>query len=138
MGARWGRRRDDGGSMLAAVIVIVIGTGVCCFMVVMADSRHSDLLLGLLFGAAMVLLTGLLWLRYSRGSMSSSLGFWNAAARNHREEGLAAQYRPKKREDRRSTASAGGNKPITAEEARELKIESSRTWVPSKGRNKPK
>ena len=138
MGRKWGRRRDDGGSMLATVIVIVIGTGICCFMCVLADGSHSDVVIGALICGAVLLLVGIMWYRYSRGDSGGSLAFWNAAARNTREEGLAAQYRPRKVEDRRNQQSPGGNQPITAEEAHNLQVNSSKTWVPSKARGRKK
>lgn len=137
MGKKWGRRRDDAGSMLATVIVIVIGTGLCCFLCLMADPRNSDFLIGCVFVFAILLLCGIVWYRYGRRD-GGSLAFWNAMARNHPDDGLAAQYRPEKIKDRKPERPVGSNKPITAEEARELKVTSSRTWVPSRARGKKK
>jgi hypothetical protein len=138
MSKKWGRRRDDSGSMLASVIVIVIGTGICCFMCVMADSRYSDLAMGAVVVSAFLVLASMIWYRYSSGDGSGRLAFWNAAARNNREDGLAAQYRPRKVEDRRSQQQPGSNRPITAQEAHDLQINSSKTWVQSKARVRKK
>ena len=91
MEKKWQHRRDDGGSMFATVVTIVIGSGLCCFVCLVDGTGSGDTLLGLVLGVTVSLLSGVVWLRYGRRS-SSNLAFWNAAARNHNDDGLAAQY----------------------------------------------
>lgn len=133
MARKWGKRRDDGGSMLASIVIIVLGTGLCCFLCLMDTSDLGTVLLITLPIVSLGLILFLMRYRYGR-SHSSGLAFWFSAARNHYDDGIAAQYRPEKIKDRRANAPAGSNQPITAQEAHELQTTSSSTWVPSKKR----
>ena len=131
MAKKWQHRRNDFGSMLATAVVIGVGAGLCCF-VCLADSSDFGVILSLaVVMVALFMLFGITWYRYSQ-SGGQSLVFWHAVARNNREDGLAAQYRPQIVNDRGAQQPVGTNKPITASEARELRVTSSRTWVPSR------
>ena len=133
MAMKWQHRRDDAGSMLATVIIIVIGTGLCCFMCLTESSDFSDWMLIVLPALAVLTISLIVRYRYGRGT-SGSLTFWHSVASNHPDDGLAGQYRPRKVKDSRSNAPPGTNRPITADEAHDLRITSANTWVPSKTR----
>lgn len=134
MGKKSFRRRDDSGSMLATVIVIVLGAGLCSFLCVLADQNQNGLLLGGIIGGALLAIVGLLVFRYGR-MQDSSLAFWLAASKNHRDDGLK-DYQPEKAKSRGPSRPLGSNKPISAEEAREIQKTSSSTWVPARGNRK--
>ncbi|MCR9198089.1 MAG: hypothetical protein NXI04_05570 [Planctomycetaceae bacterium] len=128
MGRHWKYRRDDGGSMLATIIVIVGGCGLCWFIAVSANAFQLQLGISIVSVIAVV---QLIRLRYGK-SRGARLSIFNAIQRNPCDENAAAQYRPVKIKDRRSESPAGGNKPITAEEAHQIQINSANTWVPGK------
>ena len=136
MGKKFYRGRDDSGSMLATVVVIVLGAALCSFLCVLADVEQNDLLLGGILGGATLSIIWIVWFRYGRMN-ESSLTFWFLASKNRRDDGLN-DYRPEKVEDRGPKRPMGSNKPITAEEAREIQVTSSNTWVPAKGKRKKK
>ncbi|MEO2014567.1 MAG: hypothetical protein ABGZ53_09350 [Fuerstiella sp.] len=125
-------RHDDAGSMLATVIVVGLGAGLCSFLGLAATSSAFDWIVMAVLATALLMLGLLTSYRYFRNE-DPNLGFWNAVARNHREEGLAAQYRPRKVEDNQEKTPVDPHKPITADEVHEIQITSSRTWVPSGG-----
>lgn len=135
MGRKWGKRRDDGGSMLASVVIIILGTGLCCFLCLLERSDFSDFMLIALPTGGLLTIGLIVVYRYGRGE-SGSLAFWHSAASNHNDDGIAAQYRPRKVSDSQANAPAGSNKPITAQEAHEIQVTSANTWVPTKGRGK--
>jgi len=132
MSKKWFHRRDDAGSMLATVIVIGLGAGLCSFLALAGTSSSFDWIVLAVLVAALLILGGVTTYRYFRNE-DPSLGFWNAVARNHREEGLAAQYRPQKAENVQEMESVNPNKPITADEVHDIQVTSSNTWVPSRG-----
>ncbi|MEZ6132170.1 MAG: hypothetical protein R3C59_26215 [Planctomycetaceae bacterium] len=131
MPKKWGRERDDAGSMLATVIVIVLGTLLCCFLCLLSPSDFSNWMLALLPATALLMIFLIARYRYGRGEVGS-LAFWNAFARSPPDDGIAAQYRPRKIRHRSSATTIGGLEPITAQEAHELRITSANTWVPSR------
>ena len=122
--------------MLATVIVIVLGAGLCSFLCVLADVKRNDLVLGGILGAAAFSIAWIIWYRYGRMD-NSSLTFWFLASKNRRDDGLN-DYVPEKVPDRGPQQAMGSNRPITAEEAREIQITSSSTWVPAKGGRRDK
>ena len=132
MPKKWFHRRDDAGSMLATVIVVGLGAGLTSFLVLAGTSSDYDWIVLVVFVIALVMLGAVTLYRYYRNE-DPSLGFWNAVARNHREEGLAAQYHPRKVENVPEKLSVDPNKPITADEVHEIHVTSSNTWVPSRG-----
>lgn len=119
--------------MLASVVVIVLGAGVTAFISALATGDQSDWAIGIIVAVTVLLVTWMIWYRYSR-NRSVGLSFWAVFNRNHREDGLAAQYRPRKVKDGRSETSVAVNKPITAEEARDIKENSANAWVPSRNK----
>ncbi len=132
MPQKWFHRRDDAGSMLATVIVVGLGAGLCSLLGLAGTSSAYDWIVITVLVTALLMLGLLTAYRYFRNE-DPNLGFWHAVARNHREEGLAAQYRPRKVEDGQQGAPVDTHKPITADEVHEIQITSSRTWVPSRG-----
>lgn len=120
--------------MLAAVIVVVVGTGLCVFIAAASPEPASIWLVGAVVLAAVLMVSLIITYRYGRHS-STGLGFWHALSRNHRDDGLASQYRPRRVADKRSESNAT-NRPITAEEAQEIQATSANTWVPSRNRER--
>ncbi len=133
MAGKWKNRRDDAGSMLAAVIVIVCGAVICAFVGAIDRSELGAWMLGGVILLAALLLWWIIWLRYSRNS-GGGLAFWHVFGRSHRDDGIAAQYRPRKVGEGHAPRPSGTNKPITAEEAHDMRMTSANTWVPSKNR----
>jgi len=131
MPKKWERQRDDSGSMLASVIVIVLGTGLCCFLCLTDSSAFGYWMLTLLPVTALLAIFMIVRYRYGRGEVGS-LAFWNAFVRSPPDDGIAAQYRPRKVKDGRSMATTGIRQPITAQEAHELQTTSANTWVPAR------
>lgn len=129
MGRSWKYRRDDGGSMLATIIVIVCGSGLGCFLAMAADS--SEWLQAGIAVAALIAIVQIVRYRYLRNT-STRLGLFFFIQKHPNDDGIAAQYRPRKIRDRRSENQNGSNKPITAEEAHQIQVTSANTWVPTK------
>lgn len=117
--------------MLASVVIIILGTALCCFLCLMDRSDFSEFMLFALPAVGLIAIGWIVLYRYGRGS-SGSLAFWHSAATNHNDDGIAAQYRPRKVRNSQANEPAGSNKPITAEEAHDIQITSANTWVPSK------
>jgi hypothetical protein len=132
MSKKWFHRRDDAGSMLATVIVVGLGAGLCSFLALAFTSSAYDWIVVAVLATALLMLGLLTSYRYFRNE-DPSLGFWNAVARNNREDGLAAQYRPRKVENDQEKTTVDPNKPITADKVHEIHITSASTWVPSRG-----
>ena len=110
-----------------------MGAGVCAFISAAATGAQGDWAIGIVMATAVLLVGWMIWYRYSR-NRSVGLSFWVKFNRNHREDGLAAQYRPRKVKDRRAEVSSGTNQPITAEEARDIQENSANAWVPSRNK----
>ena len=119
--------------MLATVIVVGIGGGLAGFGCLLAGG--SDLLVATVFCSLAALMIGVTGLRRSVSRSTSGLGFWLNLMKNHPDDGLAAQYRPRRVDPDKEVRPQGSNQPITAAEAHELQSTSSSTWVPSRNRN---
>jgi len=117
--------------MLATVIVIACGAGMCCFLCLLDTSQLGNWMVGGILGGALLTIGLIVRYRYVRHS-SLGLGFWHSVHRNSNDDGIAAQYRPRLVQNNPDRATTGTNSPITAEQAHELQITSSRTWVPTK------
>ena len=124
--------------MLATVIIIIGGAALCAFIAALENSRRSAWMLGAVISIAVLMIAWIIWYRYFRNT-STGLGFWLSMGRNHRDDGIAAQYRPRKVKNGQSEHNTGTNKPITAEEAHEIQVSSANAWVPSRDRknNRP-
>ncbi len=128
MGKRIHRGRNDAGSLLAATFVAALGAGSTIFVVIALAPQNSTWLVGGI-SAGMILILGIIaMLRF--GKMPSlGLGFWSVRFRNHRSDGVADDYVPRIRKNR--GRNDGGNQPITAGEAKELRETSASTWIPA-------
>ncbi|MCA9084038.1 MAG: hypothetical protein KDA81_08285 [Planctomycetaceae bacterium] len=128
--------RDDAGSMLASLIVIGVGTGLCGFLSLLGSADQATIVIPIIMLVSVILLFGLTWLRRDTSIRSpSGLSFWLSLSRTHRDDGIAAQYRPRRVKGPGDESAPGTNRPITAEEVHEIQITSINTWVPSRSRN---
>ncbi|MFN8710091.1 MAG: hypothetical protein ACK526_13855 [Planctomyces sp.] len=130
-----GRRiRNQGGesvSLLATTFVIALGSGAVFFLLLMVDQDAAPkgaTVIGILTGAFLLLVAAQ---RFSRGR-SDGLSFWVTAGKNHREDGLASSYTPRRASGGRHQATLQENRPMSVDEVREIQSVSSSTWVPSK------
>ena len=116
--------------MLAAMIVIVLGAILCSWIVLVVESAFQDWVIAAIVVGTVLVITCLLLFRYS-GSKPAGLDFWRSAFGNHYDDGLAANYRPAKVKDRRSTTGQGENHPISVSELRDIRETSANSWVPA-------
>jgi hypothetical protein len=131
MGRRQLGRRDDSGSWLATLLIVATGGGFCAFAAMAASP--DALLIAATVGLCTIGLFVLVHLlNRSRQANSFGLGFLFASSRNRRDDGLK-DYQPRKVASK-SSAGSSGNQPITAGEAKELRLTSASTWIPSRGR----
>lgn len=125
--------RDDSGSLLAAVLITILGT-LFCVITTAAVAPESLWLVGsIAAGPAVCLVLITILQRFSR-VRGSGLSFFGRASRSFRDDGVR-EYHPRKA-TARPTAFSGGNQPITAEEARDLRLTSANTWIPARGRKR--
>lgn len=136
MGRKFRRPHNDGGSMLATMIVIVLGALLCSWVVLVAGSALQDWVIAVIAVSAVSLITALLMYRYGRAT-EGGLVFWKSAFSNHYDDGLAANYRPKKVDDSRTRNAPAENRPANAAELRDIRETSANTWVPA-GPAKPR
>lgn len=123
-------RRDDSGSWLATLLIVAIGGGFCTFVALTASP--DALLIAAIVGLCTVGLFVMVHLLNRSGFGSRfGLGFMFVSSRNRRDDGLQ-DYQPRK-VGSQSSVGTGGNQPITAGEARELRLTSASTWIPSRG-----
>lgn len=115
--------------MLATIIVIVGGSGLCCFLA-MAANTSQMLQIGVAV-AALFTIIQIVRYRYGRDT-SGKLSIWHALTRRPNDDGIAGQYHPERVVTKHNEAKLGTNKPISAAEAHQLQVTSSKTWVPSK------
>ena len=130
MGRRFSGRRDDSGSWLASLLILAVGLGFCAFLAI-SSAPESALI-------PCLILSGILGLfvllnRLNRAGRLTALNprFLSLSSRNRRDDG-EREYQPRKACAPSSAASP--NQPITAGEARELRLTSSSTWIPAQGR----
>jgi hypothetical protein len=132
MGRRLSGRRDDSGSWLASLLILAVGLGFCAFLAISSDPSSALTTCSILAG---ILGIFVLLNRLNRAGRLTSLNlsFLSISSRSRRDDGTR-DYQPRKA----NTASpkAAPNQPITAGEARELRITSSSTWIPAQGRKK--
>lgn len=131
MGRRF-KPRNDTGSMLASSIVIVGGAAFCVMLAAVGSNEPSPWLIAGVIGTTVCMLLLMVRIRY--GERGSGLGFWHSVFRNHRQDGLASEYRPEKVDSRSASSGIGSNAPITAEQVHEIQVTSANTWVPSRNK----
>lgn len=131
MTRRWRSNRNDAGSMLASVFILTLGAGCALFTVAAMSPESLPAALwtvGSIVGGFIVIV-----ILHRFGKLpKADLGFLVSSQKNRRDDG-AADYLPRKAGEGRITA-PGTNRPISAEEAQELKVTSPNTWVPSRSR----
>ncbi|MFM7056151.1 MAG: hypothetical protein ACKO2P_04420 [Planctomycetota bacterium] len=132
MGRRFSGRRDDSGSWLASLLILAVGLGFCAFLALASDPRSALTACSVLAG---ILGVFLLLNRLNRAGRLTSLNlsFLSISSRSRRDDGIH-DYQPRKAAA--ASAKATPNQPITAGEARELRMTSSSTWIPAQGRKK--
>ena len=125
------KHRDDLGSVFATSVIVVLGGGVCAMMFAAgAPNAPAWLHLAILGGAGLLLIVALA-VRIPRGG--TGLEFWNSFHQDRREHDMPIDYTPEPVQ-RKQEGRPGQQKPITANEVRELRLNSTNTWVPSKER----
>lgn len=134
MGKRLSGGRDDSGSWLASLLILTIGLGCCVFLTLSLNPRAATIgcsVLAVIFGLFLLIN------RLSRiGNMKSfDLGFLGLLGRSRRDDGLK-DYEPRRVSAPPPPSAAASNQPISAGEARELRLNSASTWVPARGRKK--
>lgn len=133
MGRRWQSNRNDAGSLLASTFITSLATGFSIFVLIAIYPRENVNQILIICGACVALLIGIIWMRFGRMPLGS-LSFWAVFGRSHREDHMAGDYVPRKVSDGRSTLPPSGQKPITADEVRDIQSTSANTWVPAKTR----
>ena len=121
--------KNDLGSLFAASIVTAFGAAVCAILFMIGDPEGSPWVIALIAGIAFVLLATILGVRIPRSG--SSLGFWYAffGTRAGRDQPVDYEPRPVRTQYGQSV---GNQRPITAEEVRDIRELSTTTWVPSR------
>jgi len=125
------KHRDDLGSVFATSVIVVMGGGVCAMVFAAGAPNAPEWLHPAILGGAGLLLVAFLAVRIPRGS--TGLEFWNSLHQDRREHDKPIDYTPEPIQ-RKQGGRIGQQKPITAEEVREIRLNSSNTWVPSKER----
>ncbi|MFO0976907.1 MAG: hypothetical protein U0996_10955 [Planctomycetaceae bacterium] len=131
MSRRFQSGRGDSGSLLASLFILALGGAGCLFTVAAMAPSSLPWAMGAVGGVFAIFVLFVVLQRFGK-TPGTSLGFLLSARRNTRDDGLK-DYEPRKAGDRR-TAPAGTNRPISAEEAHEIRVTSANTWVPAKGR----
>lgn len=133
MGRRFQSNRGDSGSLLASLFILALGGAGCLFTVAAMAPSSLPWAMGAVGGVFAVFVIFIVLQRFGKGP-GTSLGFLLSSRRNTRDDGLK-DYEPRKAGDQRSSP-AGSHRPISAEEAHEIRITSANTWVPAKGRKR--
>ena len=123
--------RNDLGSVFAVSFITVLGTGICCTLYAVAAPTVSLWFLALIMTPAALCLAALVGVRWPR--MGTGLEFWHAVFRSRAEADRGVDYQPR-RIDPEPISSAGQQKPITADEVRDIRLMSTNTWVPTRSR----
>ena len=132
MGRRSSGRRDDSGSWLASLLILAIGLGFCAFLALSSDP-DSALIACCILAGILALFVLLNWLNRAGRLTSNTLSFLSLSNRSRRDDGVR-DYQPRKAHSPGPAATAPANQPISAGEARELRLNSASTWVPTQGR----
>ena len=125
--------RNDLGSVFAVSFITVLGTGICCTLYAVAAPRVSLWFLTLIMTPSALCLAALVGVRWPK--MGTGLEFWHAVFRSRADADRGVDYQPR-RIDPEPIRSSGQQKPITADEVRDIRLMSTNTWVPTRSRNK--
>ena len=129
MTKRWRNDRNDAGSLLASVFIMALGAG-CCLFTVSAMSPESFVVAMCTVGSIVGVFTAFVVMQRFGKLPKIDMGFL-VSSHQHRPDDGVADYEPRKAGEAQIVA-AGTNRPISAEEAQELKITSPNTWVPAR------
>lgn len=125
------RHRNDLGSIFAASVITVLGTGTSCAIYAVGSSNDSWLLQALIIAPALLFLSALIGVCWPK--LGSGLEFWGAVFRSRADPDHGIDYQPRRR-DPEPVHASGQQKPITANEVREIRLLNNNTWVPSRTR----
>ncbi len=123
--------RNDLGSVFATAVIVVLGAGVCSVLYAAAEPGGSVWIHGIIITVAVLFLAALIGVRFPR--LNTGLEFWNAMFRGRTDRDLPIDYSPESIRPQ-ETGRPGQQKPVTAEKLRDIKLMSSNTWVPTRGR----
>tara|TARA_B100000530_G_scaffold104957_1_gene64968 strand:+ start:116 stop:538 length:423 start_codon:yes stop_codon:yes gene_type:complete len=125
------KHRNDLGSVFAVSVITVLGTGICSTLYAVAAPRISLWFLALIMTPAVLCLAALVGIRWPK--MGTGLEFWHAVFRNRVDDDPSIDYQPR-RIDPKTIMRPGQQKPITADEVRNLNLVSTNAWVPTRTR----
>jgi hypothetical protein len=126
--------RNDLGSVFATAVIVVLGGGVCSILYALGSPHASPWTHGIIITVAGLVLAALIGVRFPR--VSTGLEFWNAMFQGRADRDLPIDYSPEPIRPQ-ETGRPGQQQPITAEKLRDIKLMSSNTWVPTRGRKRP-
>ncbi len=135
MGKRGHNGNKQDGSMLASVFILTMGGGCCLFTVAALYPQSFTLAASIIGGVGAVFIIFAVLQRTGR-LPSNTLSFLFVSTKNKRDDG-ANDYLPRRATDSRPMIQ-GTNRPISADEAHEIRVTSPNTWVPSPAKRKRK
>jgi len=122
-------QRNELGSLFAASIVIVAGAVVCSILFMAGDPEGSPWLIAMIVGVAVLFMTAIIGIRFPR--IRFGLGFWSVFFGDRSRGGDELDYQPRRVHTGQHQPSVNP-RPITADEARDIHLLSTSTWVPSR------
>ena len=132
MTRRFRNSRNDAGSLLASTFIVGIAAGIALFICLAFEPASNTTSVAIISSVAVLFLAFIALQRMS-GPRAMTMAFMNLLNHNHRDDGLASQYRPRKVKSR-PAASSELNQPISVDELREIQATSANTWVPTRNR----
>ena len=109
-----------------------MGAGCSIFICLAVDPASGTNSIAIILAIALLFFAFIALQRWS-APRAITMSFLNLLSRNHRDDGLASQYRPRKVKPR-AAVSGDVNRPISADELREIQSTSANTWVPTRSR----
>ncbi|MEZ6040009.1 MAG: hypothetical protein R3C20_05855 [Planctomycetaceae bacterium] len=131
MPRRFQNNRSDTGSLLASTFIVAMAVG-CSICICIAVDPRSGMDSAIVIGVVGAIFLTVIALQRFSTPRAMTMSFLSVLSRNHRDDGLASQYRPRKVKSK-SQATAEINQPITVDELREIQSTSANTWVPARG-----
>ena len=125
--------RNDLGSLFATSVVVVLGMTICLVLYLVGHPRPSVWVEAGIVATALFFLSAALGIRMPRPG--SGLEFWHSLFRSRADTDRSVDYTPEILRPH-DPGRPGQNRPVTAEELRELRLLSSSTWVPSRSRRR--
>jgi hypothetical protein len=134
------RIRNQGGesvSLLATTFVVALGGGAVFFLMLMVNPDKTPAG-GTVIGVVTVAFLAIVAIQRISRARTDGMSFWLIAGRSHREDGIAANYMPRRASSSRTPAAGTVNKPISVDEVREIQSMSANTWVPTSQKRRAK